>query len=238
MNKKIIVYLSILAIIIISSGIILDKYSEMSFKNRNNTNTTDNNPSALLDILGELRYTAAAILWLKTDYYQHEYEFQGHDYRTNEPIMPLIRLVTILDPHFVQAYDFGAYHLAVNLKKNKESMKFLQEGITNNPEAFELVWEYGFLLYLDKKYSEALPFLMKARTLRSQKTPVYEDWLKIVWVDSRISKILKSMGRNEEAEIYDKEIDDFKEAVNNDDIEKAKYILDHPYLQKDRKNRR
>ena len=221
MNKKIIVYLSILAIIIISSGIILDKYSEMSFKNRNNTNTTDNNPSALLDILGELRYTAAAILWLKTDYYQHEYEFQGHDYRTNEPIMPLIRLVTILDPHFVQAYDFGAYHLAVNLKKNKESMKFLQEGITNNPEAFE-----------------ALPFLMKARTLRSQKTPVYEDWLKIVWVDSRISKILKSMGRNEEAEIYDKEIDDFKKAVNNDDIEKAKYILDHPYLQKDRKNRR
>lgn len=233
MNKKIIAYLSILAIIILFSGIVLDKYAEMSFNDRNSTSHNTTTPSALLDILGELRYTAAAVLWMKTDYYHHEYEFRGIDYRTNESLMPLIRLITILDPHFVQAYDFGAYHLAVNLKKKKESMKFLQEGITNNPEAFELVWEYGFLLYLDKKYSEALPFLMKARTLRSQKTPVYEDWLKIVWVDSRISKILKSMGKNEEAEIYDKEIDDFKEAINNDDIEKAKYILYNPYLQKD-----
>lgn len=237
MNKRVIVYLSILAIIILSSGMVLDKYAEMSFKNRNTT-ITDNNPSALLDILGELRYTAAAILWLKTDYYQHEYEFQGHDYRTNEPIMPLIRLVTILDPHFVQAYDFGAYHLAVNLKKKEESMKYLQEGITNNPDAFELNWEYGFLLYLDKKYSESLPFLLKARTLRNQRTPVYDDWIKMAWINSRIIKILKEKGRNREAEFYQKELDDYKNAYDRDDMQTADYILTHPYLQKDRKNRR
>ena len=228
MNKKIIAYLSILAVIILLSGIVLDKYAEIDFENRNNT--TSSNPSALLDILGELRYTAAALLWMKTDYYQHEYEYQGFDYRTNEPIMPLIRLVTILDPHFVQAYDFGAFHLAVNLKKREESIKFLQEGITNNPDAFELNWEFGFLLYYDKKYSEALPFLFKARTLRKKKTPVYEDWLKIVWIDSRIIKILEAKGRNKDAEFYRKELNDYVTAVKNDDMKTADYILAHPFV--------
>ncbi len=231
MNKKIIIYLSILAIIVISSGLILDKYSEMSFENRNNNNiVTDNNPSALLDILGELRYTAAALLWMKVDYYNHEYEFRGFDYRTNESLMPLIRLITILDPHFVQAYDFGAYHLAVNLNKREESMKFLKEGLTNNPDSFELNWEYGFLFYFNKKYSESLPFLMKARTLRSQKTPVYEDWLKMVWIDSRIIKILQANGRNEEAKLYIKEINDYVSAVYKEELETAKYILENPYV--------
>ncbi len=229
MNKKIIIYLSILSIIILSSGFVLDKYAEISFNNRNNA---DNSPSALLDILGELRYTAAAILWMKTDYYQHEYEYQGLDFRNNEPIMPLIRLITILDPHFVQAYDYGAYHLSVNLKKKQESIKFLQEGITNNPDAFELNWEYGFLLYFDKKYKEALPFLMKARTFRTQKTPVYDDWIKIVWIDSRISDILKKIGRSKEAEIYDIELNDYVKASNRNDVTATDYILAHPYLPK------
>ena len=224
MNKKIIICLSILAILIISICVKLDEYAQESFKNRN----VDNSPSALIDILGELRYTAAAILWMKTDYYQHEYEYSGKDFRTNEPIMPLIRLITLLDPHFIQAYDFGAYHLAVNLKKKDESMKFLKEGITNNPDAFELNWEYGFLLYIDKKYSESLPYLTKARTLRNQKTPVYDDWIKMIWVNSRIADTLKKLGKSEEAEPYLNEMEAYKKACNEENLERAELILNNP----------
>ena len=224
MNKKFIIYLSILAIIIISAGVKLDKYAQESFKNRN----VDNSPSALVDILGELRYTVAALLWMKTDYYQHEYEFSGKSFQTNEPIMPLIRLITILDPHFIQAYDFGAYHLAVNLKKKEESIKFIKEGLDNNPEAFELNWEYGFLCYYDKKYSEALPFLIKARKLRYQKTPVYEDWIKIMWVNTRIIDILKKLGREKEILPYFLEREAYRKAYDNKDFEKAEQILNNP----------
>jgi hypothetical protein len=66
--------------------------------------------------------------------------------------------------------------------------------------------------------------------LRYQKTPVYENWIKIAWVDSRIIKILKQKGRNQEAEFYQKELDDYKTAYNNGDIQTADYILEHPYV--------
>lgn len=209
MKKKIIV-IALLLIAVISSGIILDGYAHRAF----NEKYSDNSPSALLDVLGELRYTAAALLWMKVDYYHHEYEFQGKKLTQNEPIMPLIRLITLLDPHFVQAYDFGAFHLAVDLKRPEQGMKFLAEGVANNPNSFDLNWEYGFLLSYSKKYEQALPYLFKARELREQKTPVYSEWLKVVWVNSRISKALKALGRDKEAEFYDRETKLFMEMEN------------------------
>ena len=199
MKTKTIALLAALLIVIIFSATLLDDYADKNFKAKT---TVDYSASALLDILGELRYTAAALLWMKTDYYHHEYEFAGKPLNINEPIMPLIRLITLLDPHFVQAYDFGAYHLAVNLRMYKESMNFLKEGLTYNPNSFELNWEYGFLLYMAKNYSEALPYLLKARELREQKTPSYDDFMKVVWVNSRIIDSLEHIGQSEKAEFY------------------------------------
>ena len=213
MNKKIAAITIALLAVIIFSGFNLDKFSEKAFSQRH----SEKSSSALLDILGELRYTAAAVLWMKTDYYHHEFEFSGKNLTKNEPIMPLIRMITILDPHFVQAYDFGAYHLAVNLKHYKESMDFLKEGLQNNPNSFELNWEYGFLLYKEIKYNEALPYLMKARKFREQKTPVYDEWIKMSWVNSRIADCLRREGRISEAKFYQKELESYLKAVKNND---------------------
>lgn len=213
MNKKLIIIAVLLATVIIS-GVKLDSYAEQSFSERHSLNSS----SALLDILGEVRYTAAAVLWMKTDYYQHEYEHEGKTLAENSAIMPLIRLITLLDPHFVQAYDFGAYHLAVNLKKHKESIAFLEEGLANNPNSFDLNWEYGFLMYKDKSYERALPYLLKAREFRSAKTPVYSEWIKMVWVNTRIADCLKKTGKAKEAVFYEKELKDFT----------TKYDKEHP----------
>ncbi len=211
--KKRYLIIATLVILILFLGYKLDIYAEDKLREQN-TNITS--ASALLDILGELRYTAAAVLWLKTDFYQHEYEGKDLNARTNEPIMPLIRLVTLLDPHFVQAYDYGAYHLSVNLGKPKEGEEFLLEGLRYNPDSFDLNWEAGFINYLRKDYAKSLPFLLKARKLRNQKTPVYDDYIKTVWVNTRIADIYKHMGKPKEAEFFRKEMLEFIKANNYD----------------------
>jgi tetratricopeptide (TPR) repeat protein len=156
----------------------------------------------MLGMLGELRYTLAAFVWLKADFYHHEYEYGGKDWRRNESLMALIRLVTLLDPHFVQAYDFGGYHLGINLGKPLEAMNFLEEGIKNNPDNFQLIWEMGYLLTNQKKYSEALPYLLKARGLVNQKTTMDNVALKQIWVVSRIAHCYYELQDWEEARRY------------------------------------
>ncbi len=224
MKTKTIVIASVLFAVMILSGATMDRYAAGMFSERHSLNSS----SALLDILGEVRYTAAAMLWMKTDYYHHEYEFSGKPLSQNEAIMPLIRLITLLDPHFVQAYDFGAYHLAVDLKRHKESMQFLEEGLANNPNSFDLNWEYGFLKYRDEDYKTALKYLLKARENRAQRTPVYSDWIKVVWVNSRICDCLKKLGleKSKEYLYIEEEMNKFIELDN----------VAHPLSEKERGN--
>jgi tetratricopeptide (TPR) repeat protein len=159
----------------------------------------------MLGMLGELRYTLAAFVWLKADFYHHEYDYSNKDWRSNEALMSLIRLVTILDPHFVQAYDFGGYHLAVNLGRPKEAIKFLDEAIRNNPDNFELNWEMGYVLTNQKKYREALGYLLQARALWTQKSHMDDVALKQIWVVSRIAHCYYELDEWKEARTYCKE---------------------------------
>jgi len=140
-----------------------------------------------LSVLGEMRYTLAAFVWLKADYYHHDAEASRQPWTENKSLMPLIRLVTYLDPHFVQAYDFGGYHLAVNLKKPEEGINLLQEGIRNNPDSFDLLWEMGYVLSGQKRYSEAIPYLLKALPLAEQKSTMDDVAEKKVWIISRLA---------------------------------------------------
>lgn len=115
-----------------------------------------------LEALGEMRYTLAAYLWIKTDIYHHEMIAEGLDWKKNTAIVPMIRFVTILDPHFVAAYDFGGYHLAVNLGRADEGLKFLFEGLRNNPENSDLLQTMGFVCFHLERYAQAVIYLERA----------------------------------------------------------------------------
>jgi tetratricopeptide (TPR) repeat protein len=182
MNKKI-------AIIIVLAVLcaLIGHYAESISPQQKISPTENSSDQLLLNMLGETRYTLAAFAWLKADFYHHEYEFNAKDWKKNEALMSLIRLVTYLDPHFIQAYDFGGYHLAINLDRPDEGLAFLDEGIRYNPSSFELLWEKGFILAQQKKYREALPFLLKALPLYNQHTNMDNTALKKIWVLSRIA---------------------------------------------------
>ena len=62
--------------------------------------------AALAQAGGEFRIVAANLLWSKVvDHYHHQYLADGGDWSKNESLLPLLHTITVLDPHFVQAYE-------------------------------------------------------------------------------------------------------------------------------------
>ncbi|PJB72224.1 MAG: hypothetical protein CO095_07155 [Armatimonadetes bacterium CG_4_9_14_3_um_filter_58_7] len=104
-------------------------------------------------LVGGLGGLAADLLWMKSDEYWHS----GQANR----MIPVLRTVTLLDPHFLDAWRIAGWHWAYNLFVETDDpalkemclqngINFLKEGIGWNPEKFDLYFELGWT-YFDKK---------------------------------------------------------------------------------------
>ena len=104
-----------------------------------------NNEFMLLPLLG-FREAAAGLLWVRCDEFFHSGDYDA--------ILPLVRIITLLDPHAENVYVTGAWHLSYNFTDSSErsdrryiapSQALLDEGIRNNPEIpdvkFEKAWQ-------------------------------------------------------------------------------------------------
>jgi tetratricopeptide (TPR) repeat protein len=104
-----------------------------------------NNEFMLLPLLG-FREAAAGLLWVRCDEFFHSGDYDA--------ILPLVRIITLLDPHAENVYVTGAWHLSYNFTDSSErsdrryiapSEALLDEGIENNPEIpdvkFEKAWQ-------------------------------------------------------------------------------------------------
>lgn len=99
---------------------------------------TPKGESAAYALAGEFRTVAANLLWIKADKYHHEFIGHGGNWNENKDLLPLIKLITELDPHFIEAYLTGSWMLATGLEKHDAAVRYLREGISNNPKSFEL----------------------------------------------------------------------------------------------------
>src|SRR5215212_12158054 len=99
---------------------------------------------ALAPALLGFREVAASLLWVKTDDYFHRGEY--------EPILRLVRLITTIDPHQIDVYATGAWHMAYNFMDKRlipEGINFLAEGTKHNPTVYDLFFEAGYT-HMDK----------------------------------------------------------------------------------------
>lgn len=62
-------------------------------------------------------------------------------------ILPWLRLSAELDPQRIDTYTVAAYWLRVRLGKIKEAEQFLREGLRNNPDSYQILFELGRLYY-------------------------------------------------------------------------------------------
>lgn len=120
---------------------------------------------AMAQVAGSFRTTAANALWVKVDAYHDEWEERGLDWTKNADLLPLLRAITYLDPHFVAAYDLHGFLLA---KQNKpeQGVRILTEGIRNNPRHFQLYEAVGMIYARAlSRPADAEPYFAKAAAL-------------------------------------------------------------------------
>ena len=103
-----------------------------------------NNEFLLLPLLG-FREAAAGLLWVRCDEFFHSGDYDA--------ILPLVRLITWLDPHADNVYVTGAWHLDYNFTDQSErsdrryiapAFSLLDEGIHNNPNIPDIKFEKGW----------------------------------------------------------------------------------------------
>src|SRR5437016_1356376 len=81
-----------------------------------------------------LQQAVAGALWVRADEFFHEGDYDA--------ILPIVRMVTWLDPHQLDVYITGTWHLSYNFTDSNErsdrlyipaSQKLQEEGCENNP---------------------------------------------------------------------------------------------------------
>ena len=119
----------------------------------------------LLASVAGLREMVAGILWVQSDEYFHTGQFDA--------ILPVIRLVTWLDPRQIEVYSTGAWHIGYNFtdEQNRSdrryiplALRLLEEGVQNNPNTYELFYDTGYMYWhkIDDEYPLAVDWFKQA----------------------------------------------------------------------------
>ena len=132
---------------------------------------TTQGESAMYALAGEFRSVIANFLWIKVERYHHEFIRTNNNWRANKDILPLIKMITDLDPHFTEAYLLGGWMLSTVLKRPDEGIAYLKEGVRNNPDNMG-VHEILGTIYARQlnQPAKALPYLRRALQLSA------DDW--------------------------------------------------------------
>jgi hypothetical protein len=137
------------AIVILAIGVVfvqrlLDPQIREIHKGENTKITGLSNEFILGPMLG-LQQAVAGMLWVRADEFFHEGDYDA--------ILPIVRMVTWLDPHQLDVYITGAWHLAYNFTDSSErsdrryipaSQKLLEEGDGNNQLVYDIAFELGW----------------------------------------------------------------------------------------------
>lgn len=118
-----------------------------------------------LAAISGFRQVIAGLLWVRADSFFHSGNYDA--------ILPLLRLITWLDPNWLDVYSTGAWHLMYNFTDTDQrsdrrylpvGIALLDEGIAANSTVFDLYKEKGWNYY-DKirDYDQAVKAYEQAR---------------------------------------------------------------------------
>ncbi len=119
---------------------------------------------ALIQLLG-FREFISDILWVRADSF-----FESGNY---DAVLPLIRLSTWLDPHNIDVFATGMWHLGYNFtdEEQRSDRRYIpyalalgKEGAEHNPTTYEMFFETGWMWYhkIDDDYENAVSWFKAA----------------------------------------------------------------------------
>ena len=123
-------------------------------------------PDHLLVALAGFRELVSGILWVKADSFFHDGNYDA--------ILPIIRLATWLDPHNVDVYSVGMWHIGYNFTdtEHRSDRRYLpsalalgKEGAKFNPYQADPFFELGWTWFhkIDDDYSQAVKWMELAQ---------------------------------------------------------------------------
>ena len=116
--------------------------------------------------IGGFRGIAVDILWMKIDELWHHGKWFE--------VIPFIRAITWMQPHFLEAWELGAWHLSYNLYAYAEEMpdrekyiyqgiRLLKEGLARNRNVYDLWFNLGWVYYNKlEHYGEGIKYFKGA----------------------------------------------------------------------------
>ncbi len=145
----------------------------------------------------------AGALWIRADDFFHRGQY--------EYIIPIVRMVTWLDPHNIDVYITGAWHLDYNFVDEANSLSdkryipvaiaLMKEGIRNNPTIWDLYFELGWTHYCKKlnDSEKALEWISKACEFDGVDPNTGRKIRRYDFVDRMKAHMLERCGRFDEA---------------------------------------
>lgn len=169
-------------------------------------------PDQMLFALAGFREMIAGILWVRADSF-----FDSGNY---DAILPIIRLVTILDPHQIDVFATGMWHIGYNFtdEEQRSDRRYIpsalalgSEGSRQNDSTYELFFETGWMWYhkIDDDYGKAVSWFEQARE-REDMLPARKNLLGMAYQrNGQVEDGLKTY-----QDLYDVAANNFKK--NND----------------------
>lgn len=145
----------------------------------------------------------AGSLWIRADDFFHRGQYK--------PIIPIVRMVTWLDPHNIDVYITGAWHLDYNFVDDANSLSdkryipaavaLMKEGIRNNPDVWDLYFELGWTHYSKKLMDDvtASKYISEACKYHGLDMNTGEKQPRPEFVDRMSAHLLAKIGRYDEA---------------------------------------
>lgn len=159
--------------------------------------------------LGGARRFAAAVLWNRLDPQYHDY-YEGFSLVDQTYMLPTIRMVTVLDPQFEQAYYIGAWVVKAAVSY-EDGLSFARAGTEANPRSGLLKTNLAQILFAED-----------AQANRSEIEELAESILTddLVWMDDEAiyegvvtaRTVFDAYGRTEEARGLDAVLERMREA--------------------------
>jgi tetratricopeptide (TPR) repeat protein len=117
-------------------------------------------------VIGGFRGIAVDILWLKMDEFWHNGKWFE--------ILPILRAITWMQPHFIEAWEIGGWHLSYNLyayaagspdrmRYIEDGIRFLKQGLARNRNVYDLWFNLGWVYYHKlQNYDESIKYYRSA----------------------------------------------------------------------------
>src|ERR1039458_4441227 len=67
------------------------------------------------------------------------------EHNNEREILPWLRLAAEMDPQKIETYTVGSFFMRQHLNRPREAEAFLREGLRNNPNSYEILFELGQL---------------------------------------------------------------------------------------------